>query len=68
MTARLELGYYVNMFEVIVPEQEIEIMICERSKYTSLKELRNEINENKKKKFLFMCRREAIKSMDMVQK
>jgi len=57
MAARLDLGYYVNMFEVIVPEQEIEIMVCERSKYPSLKELRNEIKENRKEVFVYVPQR-----------
>ena len=57
MAVRLDLGYYVNMFEVIVPEQEIEIMICERSKYPSLKELRNQIKENRKEAFVYVPQR-----------
>ncbi len=57
MAARLDLGYYVNMFEVIVPEQEIEIMVCERSKYPSLKEFRNEIKENRKEVFVYAPQR-----------
>jgi len=57
MAARLDLGYYVNMFKVIVPEQEIEIMICDRSKYPSLKELRNQIKENRKEVFVYVPQR-----------
>jgi len=50
---RFDPGYYINMFKVIVPEQEIEIMICERSKYSSLKKLRNEINKIRKNVFVY---------------
>lgn len=32
----LEPGYYANLFEVFIPDEEIEIMKCHRSEYPIL--------------------------------
>lgn len=49
----LDPGFYANLFEVIIPEREIEIMITRRSNYPSLKELRDEIETIGKKIFVY---------------
>ena len=53
MNISLDIGFYTNIFQVIVPEQEIEIMTCERSRYPSLKELRDEIRKSEKEIFVY---------------
>lgn len=45
----LEPGYYLNMFEVSLLDDEAEFMTVKRSIYPSLEELRREIEDAKKK-------------------
>lgn len=49
----LELGYYLNAFEISVPKVEVDIMSCDRSKFRNLRELRDEIKGMKKEIFVY---------------
>lgn len=49
----LEPGYYANLFEVQVPDYEIQLMVCERKKLPELKTLRNEISKAGKHIFVY---------------
>lgn len=49
----LEPGYYTNMFEAKPLQDEAEFMVCNRSKYPSLKALRDEVENLGKKIFLY---------------
>lgn len=46
-------GYYINMFEVNILRNEAEFMVCERGVYPSLKVLREEVEKEGKKVFLY---------------
>lgn len=49
----MEPGYYINMFEVNTLRDEAEFMVCDRSKYPSLKGLREEAKSLGKRVFLY---------------
>ena len=49
----LQPGYYANVFEVALQTVESEVVVCERSKYQSLKVLREEIEKDGKD--IFLC-------------
>ncbi len=53
MSVRIELGYYANLFEVLVPAQEIQVMVCKRANYPSLRELREGIKKSRKEIFVY---------------
>jgi hypothetical protein len=57
----LEPGHYANMFEVKLPEElEVILVACERSKFSSLKELRHEILEAGKEAFIYAPEQSGI--------
>jgi len=49
----LQPGYYANMFEVSLQGDEAPVVICDRSKYTKLKDLRDEITKAGKDVFVY---------------
>lgn len=49
----LEPGYYTNMFEVKLSREEVEFMVCERSRYPSLKTIRSDIERFGKEILLY---------------
>uniref|UniRef100_A0A7C2BLX1 Uncharacterized protein n=1 Tax=Thermosphaera aggregans TaxID=54254 RepID=A0A7C2BLX1_9CREN len=53
MAIHLDSGFYINLFEISIPEKEIRIMRAERSKYSDLRELRNEIAKAEKEIFVY---------------
>lgn len=53
METTIELGYYINLFNILVPEQEVQIMVSERTKYPILRELREEIKKSGKEIFVY---------------
>jgi len=53
----LDSGFYTNLFEVIVPEKEIDIMTDEKIKHPNLKDLRNEIDLTGKEVFIYSLER-----------
>ena len=56
----LQPGYYVNMFEVSLQGDEASVVICDRSKYTKLKELRDEITKATLKALLYELLRRKL--------
>ncbi len=53
MALSLDAGFYINLFKVDFTREEIEIMAVDRSAYPSLKELRNEIEQEKKDIYIY---------------
>ncbi len=49
----LDPGYYSNMFEVNIPDVEIEFMTAERRLYPNLKDLRKEIEGSGKEVYVY---------------
>lgn len=49
----VDLGYYANLFEVLVPYVSIEVMTIERSNYPTLRDLRDEIKRVGKDVFVY---------------
>lgn len=49
----LDPGYYANIFEVSVPKMELKFVTAERRDYPKLKELREEIERERKVIFVF---------------
>jgi hypothetical protein len=53
MSVHLAPGFYTNLFDISVPDNEIHVMRAERSKYPDLKELREEIEKGRKEAFVY---------------
>ncbi len=53
MAVRLDPGFYVNMFQISIPNKDIQVMIGDRSKYPNLKEFRQEIEKSGKEIFVY---------------
>ncbi len=49
----LQPGYYANVFEVTLYSDEADVVVCERSKYPSLKIIREEIQKAGKDVFVY---------------
>lgn len=53
MPISLDVGFYVNLFEVAVLDKDIKIMVADRSQHPVLKELREEIEKTEKEIFVY---------------
>ncbi len=53
MVIAIELGSYANMFDVLAPNQEVQIMVIERNKYPTLRNLREEIRKSGKEIYVY---------------
>ncbi len=57
MGLTFDAGFYVNLFEVSVPQEEILVMIADRSEFPEVNDLRNEIGQNGKEIFVYLSQR-----------